>query len=287
MRQLLFAIFGFAVVLFSGCDDENSVNKDTIQSAEDNSLVETHFTAIFDAAFDIISTIDSSLKKSDASIIPGDVSILFVDSTFMDGDGLEIVVDFGPLRNTEPQGVLCVDGRYRAGKFTIAMNLPLGSPQFQAEIIINQEDSYFSGNGQEMAQLSGRTIVTLPKENELRIVVENALLKDNLGDISWSSDRRVTQIVDKGKGIWGDSYSITGSASGINRMSQPFTAEITSPLVKKMDLGCAKTFIEGILEITSDNSQNIQIDYDPYKNADCDQLAEATINGHKTIFEVR
>ncbi|MBO6517638.1 MAG: hypothetical protein JJ975_13920, partial [Bacteroidia bacterium] len=113
------------------------------------------------------------------------------------------------------------------------------------------------------------------------------VMRTDEDEIAWSSDRVITQLEDAGEGIWGDTYMVSGDASGVNREGDSFNVVIDEPLIKVMEKGCAKTFISGILTVSATNSSKvISIDYDPFKNRDCDYFAEAIINGRKTIFKV-
>lgn len=250
-------------------------------------MAETQFFATFEAAYDVIAT-DSRFKKTETSIIPSNTSIIFLDSTFDDGDPVDVMVDFGGLGNDVPHGTLCQDGRYRAGKMYISLNQSIESAEFRATVTTTAEDSFYCGNGEEMVQLIGKMIISLAGPSAIKISVSNATLIDGENESQWKSERIITQIEDGGDGIWGDTYSVSGSASGVNREGEAFNVTIDKPLIKRMEKGCAKTFVEGVLTVSSaENSQKISIDYDPYKNQACDLFAEANLNGRKTIFKIK
>jgi hypothetical protein len=89
-------------------------------------------------------------------------------------------------------------------------------------------------------------------------------------------------------GILGDEYSITGNDSGVNRKGESFEVNITEPLYKKIQMGCARTFTQGVLDIINvSNQEKIKLDYDPYNNNACDLIAKATIRSKEFIFTVR
>ena len=86
----------------------------------------------------------------------------------------------------------------------------------------------------------------------------------------------------------GDVFEILGSASGTNRKGEAFTVTIDVPLKKKVDVGCAQTFVKGKLTLkNTDSGKEIIIDYDPFGNEACDRVAKATINGKDHIYTVR
>lgn len=286
MNKLLISLCCLMLFVLTNCSDDIPEVKDNIYSAEDNSHAETQFYATFDAAFDIIAT-DKKFRKSETTIIPSTAKIDFLDTSFADGDGVEMTIDFGKLGEEEPRGILCQDGRYRAGKMHIKLNQSLLSSEFRATVTLSEEDEFYSGNGVDMAQLIGKTHISLAGISGIRVSVKDAIIRYEDNEVEWNSERIVTQIVDGSDGIWGDTYSVVGEASGVNRDGESFTVTIDEPLIKVVEKGCAKTFVSGVLTVSATNSsQVISIDYDPYKNGDCDQYAEASINGKKSIFKV-
>ena len=63
---------------------------------------------------------------------------------------------------------------------------------------------------------------------------------------------------------------------------------IDSPLLKRLDVGCATTFVQGIVTVSAkEGNQVVSINYDPYDNSACDKYAEANLNGRKTIFKIK
>jgi hypothetical protein len=74
----------------------------------------------------------------------------------------------------------------------------------------------------------------------------------------------------------------------VNRKGESFTVKVDVPLVKKVELGCARTFVKGKITLTNTSSgKTILIDYDPYNDQKCDLIAKATINGKEYFYTVR
>jgi hypothetical protein len=160
-----------------------------------------------------------------------------------------------------------------------------------AEVTITAHDSdkYFGGSdGVNMTQLSGTIKLVRLSETALKIDVINAKAVNDKGSVAWQSTRTITKLVDNGPGILGDQFQITGSASGINRNNENFTVTIDVPLLKKVELGCARTFVKGKITLTNVSSgKTIMIDYDPFNNQACDLTAKATINNKEYFYTVR
>jgi hypothetical protein len=261
--------------------------KDTIFAAQDNSEAETHYFATYEAIYDVVST-NGKLQKTESTILPASAILTFVDSLFTDGDGIEFTVDFGPLGTSEPKGVLCRDGRYRAGMMHIKANSKFLSPDFKVDVMISESDNYFNGNGSDMIQLVGLTTISKLTLTSLQIEIKDAELILPDYRLSWNSSRVVELVSDKGPGIWGDVYQISGTSTGVNRFNETYTVTTVEPLIKRMEVGCARTFVSGKLQVSVTNTNKvINIDYDPYGNGACDLFAEADIMGKKTVYRVK
>ncbi|MFT5512234.1 MAG: hypothetical protein ACI8SE_000631 [Bacteroidia bacterium] len=287
MKKLLIVLtFGLLLTL-TNCTEQLPEVKENIFSAQDNSQAETHFFATFDAAYDVIAT-DKKFRKLETTIIPSTTAILFLDSSYSDGNGVSVIVDFGSLGELEPKGTLCQDGKYRAGKMRISVNQSIQSAEFRAIVTTNEEDSFYSGNGTDMIQLIGKTTISLTGVAGIRVKVSDAQVITDHNSYSWQSDRVIVQTKDNGDGIWGDEYMVTGSASGTNRDGEAFHVSISQPLMKRMEKGCAGTFISGIVKVTAkEGTQVVSINYDPFENEACDEYAEANLNGKKSIFKIK
>ncbi len=281
----LFFIFLTSFFL-SDCTDPITELKENIFSAQDNALVENECNSTIEAMTDWVGK-TKFYKKGDR-IIPGNASINFTDSSFLDLDGIEGTIDFGIKGSSEPYGLLCSDGKYRAGRINFYLNKPPELPGSIFELIIEKNDSFYTGSGNKMNLISGK--LTLENADGLSLIIkaDKLILIDNEAkSIEWSCNRTIRIIKDAGKGIWGDIYSMEGTATGKSRNGEIFEVIIQEPLIKKMETDCSKTFVKGMLTIkNSVSDKNILVNYDPNNDGACDNLIEADINGRKTIFRL-
>jgi len=268
------------------CNKTLTELKENVFSAEDNALAENECNSTIEAMSDWVA--NTKLYKKAGGILPGSVTIFFIDSTFKDMDGIEGVIDFGFRGNAKPYGLLCSDGKYRSGKIRFFLSKPIEVPGSFFQLTCEQKDSFYTGSGNEMTWLSG--IISIENLDGMSLILKTDSLNvvDNFRNkISWSCNRTIRLIKDAGKGIWGDIYSVEGAAKGMNRDGEKFDVNIDEPLIKKMELNCSKTFIIGKLSIKNDvANKTILVNYDPYNNEACDNTAEAEINGKKTLFKV-
>jgi len=291
MRNLVLfpaiAIFGTLSLLSTGCRKDKGETLETIVSAEDNSTAENEFTSLFDLTDDFSS--NDRRTRAGNTILPSGALVVFQDSSYTDGDGVECTIDFGPLKSSSPKGLLCADGRYRAGKVHIASTRRYFLDSAEITITIGDADQYYAGNdGVSLTNITGTMKLTRLSQSALHIDVTNARAINDKGTVAWQSSRTITKLIDAGPGILGDQFQITGQASGVNRSGENFTVSIDVPLLKKVELGCARTFVKGKITLTNTSSgKTIAIDYDPFNNQACDLTAKATINGKEYFYQVR
>lgn len=262
--------------------------KDNITSAEDFANVESEFAAAFEVSDDV-NTNDGRVKKAGSTILPSGAVLTFTDTSFTDGDGVEYSLDFGVLGTTTPKGMLCNDGRYRAGKLTVTVSKPYLQIGTVVTLTINESDNYYSGDGVNMTQLSGVLTITRTEEQKVELKLDNGKATNSRGTRNFKGTKVIERTVGSSTpGTLGDEFKITGSGEGTNKEGDNYTWSITTPLVKKIELGCARTFVVGVIEVKNTNSSSaISVNFDPYNNGACDRIAEATINGKKFTFTVQ
>jgi len=261
--------------------------EESVQSAQDNASVETEFGNVYDVASGYAQE-DGLTGKTDATILPSGAVVTFQDSLFVsqDGDPLEFTIDYDTLKTTAPKGLLCKDGRYRAGKIHVSLKEKFGTADNQIVITIAAADNYYVGNGTDMRKVTGtKTVTRQGSAKTWSVDVSNATLETSKGTIQWNANRTLTQTVDVA-GVMGDEYTISGSAQGTNAQGESFSVVTTKPLVKKLQVGCLSTFVSGALTLTNSKGKTFAIDYDPYNNQACDKTAKVTYNNKERIITV-
>ncbi|MCS6819608.1 MAG: hypothetical protein RMJ53_07430 [Chitinophagales bacterium] len=261
---------------------------DNIQSAQDNAALETEFGNIYDVVTGYAQEDELTGKTDGDKILPSGAVVTFQDSLFssQDGDPLEFTIDYGPLKNVAPKGLLCKDGRYRSGKIHVSLKEKFGTPDNQIIINITDADKYYVGNGTNMYQLTGtKTINRIGSQKKWIITVSNASLQTDKGTIRWTATRTLEQSIDV-PGSIGDEYQIYGNASGINAEGESFSVAVISPLIKRIQLGCLSTFVSGIWTLKNSSGDQLTVDYDPYLNKACDRTIRVQYNNKSRIINV-
>jgi hypothetical protein len=275
----LFFVF---LVVFSSCNKDRN---ESIQSAQDNAAIETEYSEIYDVVTDYVSN-DHRTGKTDDYILASGAEVWFNDTTFTDGDGVDLTLDYGRLENgSGSKGVVCKDGRYRAGKIHVSMDKRwTESPTINVSIA--SSDEYYVGNGTKMYKVTGLKTITRTSATAYSVEVTNATMQRDNGSVSWNSSRAVNLSYDAGQGWYNDEYEISGSASGTNANGVTFMATTQTPLKKRLSLGCISTFISGKLIVTNSNDKMLEVNYDSYNNEACDKAVTVTYNGKSSVVQV-
>ncbi len=196
--------------------------------------------------------------------------------TWEKGDGIRILtIDFGD----EP--CLGVDGLYRRGKITITYTGPRRTEGAQRQINF---ENYFVMN----KKFNGSNTLTFLGNNTYSRTVEEF----QISFAGKTSIRNINQKVERISGYdtvtpYDDIFLVTGSGSGVDRKGRSYTSEIIDPLVKKLEKGCAITFVDGVNLFTYEDESQTSINYDPIGGAPCDRLGSVTKNGETKLITLR
>lgn len=289
LRKLLFVGAATTLALgFHACERIRDT-KETISSAEDFANSETEFAGAFDISDDLNGR-DPRLRSSAGSILPSGAVINWVDSSFTDGDGIEYSIDFGPLGTSAPFGRLCGDGRFRAGVLNVTLDKRYTEIGATGNLSIHENNNYYSGDGITMTKLSGNIAVTRKDVQKVMIIITDGMASRNGKTWQFNGTKEVENTKPGSIGILGDEFKVTGSGSGVNKDGVAYTWNITQPLIKRIEIGCARTFISGIISLVNSGGGTLSVDFDPDPDPAgprCDRKARATINGKSFDFEVQ
>jgi len=278
-------IFCFAIISIVACKKDKKEIEIAINTGADNGQAETEMNALFLCGNDFASI----YKTNDsAKVIPAATKIIVLDSNFNTNDGIHFIIDFGLLGAKSPFGMLCLDGRYRAGKIYGILSKPFMEIGSVLTLMALDSNQYRSGNGKDMYHIISTKSITRTADNQWEVKINDANIIDNAKKvILWSCNRVITKTKDAGIGVQGDVFSITGSGSGTAKSGEKFTVNIIKELIKNMSIGCASTFIDGVIEIKNiDKNATILLDFNPYNDAACDRVAKATIGKREKIFYI-
>ena len=276
-------IFGCLIYLFlSSCQESDIVEIEENNAPANASLaVVSELFSTFDVVDDLATTEELLLKKGN-ELLPHEVGVVFIDNTFDDGDGVELELDFGSP-GSKPYGILCRDGKYRAGSLRLTFSKKYSELGCDVGIIFPAESPYYSGDGEILNQFIGEIHITRTSLNELTLVSENLNVISDGVESFLSSHITATKDLDWSVGIINDIVNYEGDFTMETGNSKLILSTL-EPLQKRYTLECAKYIVSGKLSaLPSQSASKIEIDFDPYQNNACDNVVSITVNG-KTII---
>jgi hypothetical protein len=273
-----FLVIAASGLMLTGCKKDEEDN-DT-SSSSDNALAEATYNDVTNISDE--AGISGSLSNyrtgpaADDGLLTSCATITFDSLNNSDQDTIHI--DFGTTNCTGN------DGRNRRGEIIVYYMGHYRDSNSTHTITFN---NYFVNDNQVL----GSKTVTNTGHNSQGHLVYNItvngqiVLANNGGTITWNSTRQREWTSGESTLIWSDdTYSITGSASGTGADGHTFTANITSPLIRNMSLGCRRHFVQGTFVLTPDSRPARTVDFG---NGACDDIATVTINNHTYTIHLR
>ncbi|MGB0851410.1 MAG: hypothetical protein ACPGTP_09185 [Bacteroidia bacterium] len=284
MSKFLFRILILFLVGAMGCTELPIIEVEETDETTHSSLgALSEVLSTFDIVQDYALSSDLLYKK-DESLIPSSVLISYVDTTFKDGNGIELIFDFGSL-GAAPHGVLCKDEKYRAGEFVLKLNKPYTYSDARLKIEFGKDNPFYSGNGQTMSKLKGSLTLSRSSLNEVILRCSDLVVQQEDIIQSIESNVSVMQEKDFGPGIVNDELTFAGYVN-VTEGSVVTRLKTISPLYKNYKMGCAMHIIKGEMDVQMSSSKSeIHVDFDPYDDMACDNKVELTINGKSVLFE--
>lgn len=285
VSKYFFTLLIVCGALLWGCDEEPPVIEIPVNSEQSEHSLEvlSELISTFDVVQDVVTRSDLFHKKDD-SFLPSTAVVYPIDTSFRDGDGVGVMIDFGDLGEA-PHGVLCKDHKYRAGKIWISLNRPYNENDARLSIVFDENDPFYTGDGDIMGKQVGSITVTRASDHEL--LLQASELNFTMNDMTsyLSTSLSITHLEENGDGMIADKVAFSGNLS-VKQGVDTVNLSSVSPLIKTYTLECAKHIVKGKLaaEISSNASQ-IEIDFDPFEDKACDNKYRLTINGKSVIQE--
>ena len=286
MRRLSFKGLLLSIVLLIGCVDADPIveipvtNKDTRASL----TILSEVISSFDIVQDVVSSSDFFLKKYE-SLLPNGVVFIPIDSSYTDGDGVELLLDFGELGEM-PHGLLCKDEKYRAGLIKFSLNRPYNETDAVLTIDYPTENPFYSGDGSIMSKFNGKLKLSRISDDEVKLSCSNLNItrEDVIHNVV--SNLSIRSIKDIGIGLVNDELSYSGEIT-VSTDNSHIDFETTEPLLKFYTLDCAKHIVKGKLDVKSSATKELitEVDFDPYMDSACDNEVSITSGGKSVIFK--
>lgn len=186
-----------------------------------------------------------------------------------------ITIDYGTTN------CLCNDGRNRRGKVIVNIT---GNYFDQGSVKIISFDNFYRNDNKIEGQ---RTVTNLGQNSSgqynWKIEARNMKITRTDGKFhTWNSDRVRTMLAGYETAAYSDDeYSVTGTASGSNSNNVSYTAEITTPLHRK--LSC-RWVDSGVIEFENSNGKKRVLNYG---SGNCDSEATVEVTGRRGRVNTR
>lgn len=279
MNKLITGLMAIVLVTSLGSCKKRKLNRDTTTSI-DVSMIEGGFNDVQKVSEDAMK--EENLEgKADGGFrdIYGSptvtVSPAWPDTTFPK----TITVDFGSgttdWLGRVRKGLLTMvaTGKYKdsAAVFTITpTNYYVENYRIDGEKIITNNGRNGAGNLNYTIDINNGQVTTPDGETATW---------ESLRNREWIAGENTTWLTDGLSGITDDTYSITGSANGVNRLGRTFVVNITSPLIVALDCKWVK---QGTLQLMPEDLDTRTVDYGA---GTCDNDATVEIRGR--IYNVK
>jgi hypothetical protein len=247
------AVVFVLALTFQACNKIKD-EKDLLETSED--------IADSQEMFDDLSVQGDLYENGNKSVCP------FVTITHPDTAEFpkHIVIDFGT-------GCEGPNGRIREGKIIIDQT---GYMYEEGSVRTFTLDSFFV-NG---FHIEGVREVTCKGRNEDNFLYHTVVISD--GVVTFPDGRTITHEANRTRvliegestpfNVYDNKYSITGTASGIDRFGNSYETTITEPII--FDMSCMFRLVQGVKKVTTDEHTMI-IDYG---EGTCDNIATVTID---------
>ncbi len=288
-KYILSAVLIAAVSVFAGCTKIHDVQNEDLNSQITFNNNINDFLSIYEIVEHINSTkssqglvgiyLDSIEKQVNCKII-------IIDSITSDGDGYAYRIQFPEYKKNFNQSALNYDGKARFGSVLVEVSQNYRELNTTTTISIGDTNAFYIGSvNNPIKKFTGKInlyrsfqAVLSMTFNQVKMVtdVDSMVFSGQLA-IQWSSG-------ESSDGLFNDVINYNGDGT-FSYNNLPNTSWKTSlALVKNIENGCSANIVKGILQIDNNNLR-YRIDFDPFNNMSCDNIAKIYSAGKE--YEVR
>ena len=271
-----------SLTLILGCNNDYVIEiRDNHKSTETCISLVSEFLSTFDIIKDVVTS-ENIFNPDKLTVLPIGVELVYLDTTFFDGDGMDVLIRFGDL-GTSPHGLLCKDNKYRSGAILLSLDQDYLLDNSTLKILLSTDEPFYSGDGEHMTKLTGGIKFQRIDTDRIKVKCNEFKLVNTEADISMSADLDIIEVKSSTLDELEDHICVRGDIelkSGLE--SATFT--ITSPLQKQADYDCLRFISTGQIQVDKSSTiSDIMVDFDPHQDLGCDRLITITTNG-KRVF---
>jgi hypothetical protein len=288
-KYILSAILIAAVSVFVGCTKIYEVQNEDLNSQIKFNNNINDFLSIYEIVEHINSTKSSfGIKRTNLDSIEkqANCKINIIDSITSDGDGYTYRIQFPDYKKDFNQSALNYDGKARFGSVLVDVSQNYRELNTTATISIGDTNAFYIGSlNNPIKKFTGKinlnrsSIGVLSMSfNQVKMVndIDSMVFSGQLA-IQWSSGEST-------EGLFNDVINYNGDGTfSHNNLPNTFW-KTSSALVKNIENGCSANIVKGILQIDN-NDLRYRIDFDPFNNMSCDNIAKIYSAGKE--YEIR
>ncbi|WP_051313066.1 hypothetical protein [Sporocytophaga myxococcoides] len=249
------------LLLFSCGKKEDEVTDQDVSAATDYNFSQKEFDDILKIGQDALEA--NNLRTSGTC----------PSYSFIGSDSL--IIDFGTG--------CTFNNRERSGKIKIQYS---GKYNTKGSVIKFSLDNYFVNGNHIEGEKTVTNITDVLPSWSVKVVNGKITFEDQKVSY-WNSERVRTFVAgyDSKAILTDDEYTVSGTATGISRFGEDYTALITKPLLYYVsclfiDKGLVYP-VSGTIDITPEDKLTRSVDFG---ETDCDKIANITVGGKKNVF---
>ena len=268
--------------LIFGCDNDDIIEiRDNHRSTETCISLVSEFLSTFDIIKDVVTS-ENIFNSDKLTVLPIGAELVYLDTTFFDGDGMDVLIRFGDL-GTSPHGILCRDNIYRSGAILLSLDQDYLLDNSTLKITLSANEPFYSGDGEHMTKLLGGIKFQRIGTDRIKVKCNEFKLINSEADVSMSADLDIIEVKSNSSDETEDHICVGGDIE-LKSGLESATFSITSPLQKQSDYDCLRFISTGQIQVEKSTTiSDITVDFDPHQDLGCDKLITITTNG-KRIF---
>lgn len=293
--QIILGICFVLLIALNSCSKIDSTNPENTSEPQTISAVISDMISVYELIENISSYKSNlGLQKSTLDSISQQTNshIIIIDSTYADGNGISYSIEFPIYGGVISKSDLNYDNKARYGKITVHTNMDYRELNSQSTFEID------SSVGLVIGQLTGiptkfKGSFKIARNQIDKISMDISGLNAVKGDkkLSFNGNFTVNWISGAATpGIILDQIQYDGNGT-VYLGNSNYNWASTLQLEKNIERGCSSNFVKGVLQISEPNSSSTvslwRVDFDPFNNRSCDDIAKIYFAGKELEFHVK
>lgn len=283
------AIICALLVFVAGCSKIYSTQNEDLQPQISFNNAINDFISIYELIEHINSTKSNlGLKQTNFDTLEKQLNckLQILDSLTTDGDGYMYAIRFPKLKKDFGSNFLGFDGKARFGTLLVEISQNYRELNTTSSITIPDTTQFYIGSMNNILKKFTGTLkinrntvglLNLSFNNVKSITATDSIVFSGKLDVQWASGENNDGILNDIIDYYGDGVFAYNTLPNRNWKT-------SLALVKNIENGCSANIVKGILQV-DDNDNRYRIDFDPFNNMSCDNIAKIYSSGKE--YEIR